>query len=251
MNIKASVMLLCCFCSYGAETQPSVKVSPQSIECHYMQQEPQSQQTNTPRCTVRLHATPSKGTLIETTENTAIPPITATDGKGNVMTGQFREWETCYDSKDNCQILVFDFTSLPSGGSLSFDTQIEIPVKPGIQKHEAPSFSTTEKSNLSVAGHNITIEPLEKSSVAPDELVLRITYNAASQVPEIIICDDEGYHLKSNIIDADYDSTTDQTTAVYVQKYTKKTGKFALRTYQPTINIKSTVKFKATIGREH
>ena len=35
---------------------------------------------------------------------------------------------------------------------------------------------------------------------------------------------------------------TGKTSAVYVQKYSKKEGKIALRTYQTRINVKSTVK---------
>lgn len=232
-----------------ADTLPSVKVSPQSVECHYTEQAPAEGVTPV-RCTVRLHATPSKGATFWTQGEQSISDIEATDAAGNKMIGKFRDWEICFDSNANCQILVFDFEQLPQGGALTFDTQIELPVTQGVQKHEAPDFSTKQITEFTVAGHHVIVEPLEKSSAAPDELVLRISYNDASNVPEIIVCDDEGYHLKSNIIDADYDPQTGRTTAVYVQKYTKKSGKIALRTYNPCVNVKSEVKFKATIGRK-
>lgn len=247
--LLSAVCILSSILPSTADTLPSVKVSPQSVECHYTEQNLPEGMTPV-RCTVRLHATPSKGAALWTQGEHPIANIEATDANGNKMVGKFRDWEICFDSKDNCQILVFDFEQLPQGGALIFDTQIELPVTHGVQKHEAPDFSTKQVTEFDVAGHHVIVEPLEKSSAAPDELVLRISYNDATNVPEIIVCDDEGYHLKSNIIDADYDPQTGRTTAVYVQKYTKKSGKIALRTYKPCVNVKSDVKFKATIGRK-
>ncbi len=244
-----AVCLLSSITPCVANTLPSVKVSPQSVECHYTTHT-SAEGAPPVRCTVRLHATPSKGATFWTQGEHSIADIEATDAAGNKMIGKFRDWEICFDSNDNCQILVFDFEQLPQGGALIFDTQIELPVTQGVQKHEAPDFSTKQTTEFTVAGHHVIVEPLEKSSAAPDELVLRISYNDASNVPEIIVCDDEGYHLKSNIIDADYDPQTGRTTAVYVQKYTKKSGKIALRTYNPCVKVKSDVKFKATIGRK-
>lgn len=245
-SLFSAVLLPLVFAEASADTDPSLKISPQSIECHYSSS---GTEQNTTRCTVRLHVTTSKGAIFRTQDCTPALKLAATDGNGNSLEGQFREWEICFDSKEDCHILVFDFNKLPEGGTLKFDTTLELPVTPGIQKHEAPSFSTKSKTECTIAEHKVEIEPLEKSQAAPDELVLRVTYTGASHVPEIIICDDEGYHLKSNIIDADHDTATDTTTAVYVQKYTKKTGKIALRTYKPTIPVKASVKFQATIGR--
>lgn len=232
-----------------ADSAHSVKISPQSIECHYLA-EPTANNQNPVRCTVRLHATPSKGATLWTQSDSPMPDLEATDGAGNKMIGKFRDWELCFDAKDaHCHILVYDFTCLPSGDALNFDTTLEIPVTPGIQRHEAPTFSTSQKTQCFIAGHQVEIEPLERSSAAPDELVLRINYTDASKVSQIIICDDEGYHLKSTLIDADINEETGKTSAVYVQKYSKKEGKIALRTYQTRINVKSTVKFNAVIGR--
>ncbi len=233
-------------------TEPSVKISPQSIECHY------TSAANNPalpgtRCTVRLHVTPSKGAFLWLqAPHSEIPHLEATDGNGNKLIGQFRDWETCFDSDadTNCQIMVFDFNALPAGNTLHFDTSLQVPLSPGIKKHEAPTFSTKETTRFTIAGHEVEVTPLPKSPAAPGHIVLKITYNGASHVPELIVCDDEGYHLKSNIIDAEHDSATDTTTAVYVQQYHKKQGKLALRTYQPTINVSAPVKFDAAIGRK-
>lgn len=232
-----------------ADSSPSVKISPQSVECHYTAE--CTPDTPAPaKCTVRLHVTPSQGTTLWTEHDSPMPDIEATDGAGNKMVGKFRDWELCFDAKDaHCHILVYDFAQLPAGDTLNFDTTLDIPVTPGVQRHEAPTFSTTQKTQCTIAGHQVEIEPLERSAAAPDELVLRITYTEAEKVPQIIICDDEGYHLKSALIDADVNEETGKTTAVYVQKYTKKEGKIALRTYQPHITVKSAVKFSATIGR--
>lgn len=246
-NLLLSIILLAP--ALHAESAHTVKISPQSIECHYRAEST----PNTPppvQCTVRLHATPSKGCTLWTQQDTPMPDLEATDGAGNKMTGKFRDWELCFDAQDaHCHIMVYDFTQRPAGDTLDFDTALEIPVTPGVQRHEAPTFSTTQKTQCTIAGHQVEIEPLERSAAAPDELVLRITYTDADKVPQIIICDDEGYHLKSTLIDADINEENGKTTAVYVQKYTKKEGKIALRTYQPRVNVKSTVKFKATIGR--
>lgn len=252
MNYKtlySAVLLPFVVAAQAEATEPTIKISPQSIECHYSIPATEPNEQNKTRCTVRLHVTTSKGATLRTQDCTPALTLTATDGNGESMSGHFTEWELCFDSKENCHILAFDFDRLPGGGVLKFDTALELPVTPGIQKHEAPTFSTKSKTECTIANHQVEIEPLEKSKAAPDELVLRIIYTGASQVPEIIICDDEGYHLKSNIIDADYDEENDKTTAVYVQKYTKKTGKIALRTYQPTVQVKASVKFQATIGR--
>lgn len=234
---------------YAADAPPTIKISPQSIECLYNVTE-QPGADPAVRCTVRLHVTPSKGATLWTHEEAPMPDLEATDGAGNKMTGKFRDWEVCFDSKDAyCHIMVYDFTQLPAGDTLNFDTSLELPVTPGVQKHEAPTFSTTQKTTCTIAGHQVEIEPLERSAAAPDELILRVTYTDAEKVPEIIICDDEGYHLKSNLIDAEYHADSAKVTAVYVQKYTKKEGKIALRTYQPRVNVKSSVKFSASIGR--
>lgn len=232
-----------------ADSAPTVKVSPQSIECHYAV-ESVPNEPEPVRCTVRLHVTPSKGASLWIHDDEPLPDLEATDGAGNKMVGKFRDWELCFDAKDaHCYIMVYDFTQLPAGDSLNFDTTLDIPVTPGIQKHEAPTFSTTEKTICTIANHQVEIEPLERSAAAPDELVLRITYTDAAKVPEIIICEDDGDHLKSTLVDADINETTGKTTAVYVQKYRKKEGKIALRTYQPKVMVKSPVKFNASIGR--
>lgn len=230
--------------------EPSVKISPQSIECHYTTTADAPAHQGT-RCTVRLHVTPSKGAFLWLqAPHTEIPHLEATDGNGNKLIGQFRDWETCFDSDANCQIMVYDFNALPAGNTLHFDTTLRVPLSPGIQKHDAPTFSTKETTRFTIAGHAVEVTPLPKSPAAPGHIVLKITYNGASRVPEIIVCDDEGYHLKSNIIDAEHDSATDTTTAVYVQQYHKKQGKLALRTYQPTIKVSAPVKFDASIGRK-
>lgn len=232
-----------------ADTAPTVKVSPQSVECHYAVEAAPNEPAPV-RCTVRLHVTPSKGAKLWIQGDEPMPDLEGVDGAGNKMVGKFRDWELCFDSGDaHCHILVYDFTQLPAGDALNFDTTLDIPVTPGVKKHEAPTFSTKQKTNCTIAEHQVEIEPLERSAAAPDELVLRITYTDAAKVPEIIICDDEGYHLKSTLIDADINEATGKTTAVYVQKYTKKEGKIALRTYQPRIHVKSPVKFNASIGR--
>lgn len=227
--------------------EPSVKISPQSVECFYDIPKDSDMPV---ACRVRLHATPSKGAMLWVQEGQQIPDIAATDAKGNVMTGSFREWEVCYDgNKSGCHILVFDFATLPEGDTIIFDTELELPVTPGIQRHEAPSFSTTEKTTCTIGGHQVEIEPLPKSEDAPRELALRITYDKAQEVPEIIICDDEGWHLESQIVHGEYDPATGKTSAIYVQEYNKKEGKIALRTYKPCVGVSGKVKFKASIGR--
>lgn len=239
MKLLAPIFLLA---TVATASEPSVKVSPQSVECHY--------EPATVACTVRLHVTPSKGAMLWVHDGQPIADISATDGNGKTMVGKFREWESCFDDRKNgCHIMVFDFGALPTGGSINFDTELELPVTPGIQRHEAPTFSTTEKTACNIAGHQVEIEPLPKTDSAPGELALRITYDKAQDVPEIIVCEDDGDHLKSNIVYADYDPATGKTTAVYVQKYTKKQGKLALRTYKPCVRVKGKVNFKATIGR--
>lgn len=243
-------LCLTTLCTIVGAAEPSVKISPQSIECHYTGANDNQAHPGT-RCSVRLHVTPSKGAFIwHQAPHTDIPDITATDGKGNKLVGRFRDWETCFDSDSNCQIMVYDFSVLPEGDSLHFDTSIQIPISPGIQKHDAPTFSTKETTHFTIAGHAVEVTPLPKSPAAPGHIVLKITYTGASLVPEIIICDDEGYHLKSSIIAADHDLQTDTTSAVYVQQYHKKSGKLALRTYQPTLKVSAPVKFDATIGRK-
>ena len=201
--------------------------------------------------TVRLHVTPSKGAQLWVHEDmTSTPPdITATDAEGNQLVGKFREWEECFDSKDDCHIMVYDFATLPAGGEVIFDTELEIPVTPGIEKNEAPEFKTTEKNELNIAGIAFTIEPLERSSKTPEQLPLLISYTNADRIAEIIVCDDKGNHLKSKIVEGDYDPATDKTSALHVVSYKKDKAKLAVRTYKPVIKVKSTVKFKASIGR--
>ena len=201
--------------------------------------------------TVRLHATPSKGALLWVHEDstTTLPDITATDAEGNQMIGKFREWEECFDSKDDCHIMVYDFASLPAGGEVIFDTVLEIPVTPGIAKNEAPEFKTTEKSELSIAGITFTIEPQKRSDKTPEQLALLISYTHADRIAEIIICDDKGNHLKSKIVEGDFDPATDKTSALHVVSYKKDKAKLAVRTYKPVVKVKAPVKFKAGIGR--
>lgn len=201
--------------------------------------------------TVRLHATTSKGALLWVHEDTTttLPDITATDAEGNQMIGKFRVWEECFDSKDDCHILVYDFASLPAGGEVIFDTELEIPVTPGIDKNEAPEFKTTERSELSIAGIPFTIEPQERSDKTPDQLPLLITYTNADRIAEIIICDEKGNHLKSKIVEGDFDPATDKTSALHVVSYKKGKAKLAVRTYKPVVKVKAPVKFKASIGR--
>lgn len=252
--IRLLTALSCCIVLHAAaeETKCSVKISPQSVECHYTEasHNPQSSVPTT-LCTVRLHATPSKGALlcVHDDSHADLPDIQAKDAVGNALVGKFREWEHCFDSKDECHIMVYDFTARPEGGEIIFDTEIEVPVMPGIQKNEAPNFKTTEKSRITIADIPFTIEPQNKDPEKPEQLPLLITYTNAAQVAEIIICDDKGNHLKSQIVQGDFDSATGTTSAIYVVSYKKENAKLAVRTFKPVEKVKVPVKFKASIGR--
>lgn len=226
--------------------EPTVKASPQSIECFFPEHDKEDV-----LCTIRVHLTPALGHIIRTRNDAARPKkaLTATDGKGQQLDGFFREWELCYDSGSNCVIAVYDFKTRPQGGILRVDTILDIPASGEPENHEPINFNPAEKVTLTSGNHTFHLTPAESGADDPDNTVLRIEYENSADIAEISIRNENDEPLQTEIIDGYIHSDNGMVSALYILTGKYSTLKLCLRTYKQCDIIEVPLKFSATIGR--
>ena len=221
-----------------------VSASPQSVEFFLPDDEGAKV-----RCTVRLHLSPSEGYSIR--QMLPLERIAATDGAGNAMQGTFREWEHCYDSDDGrrCLIAVYDFPTCPCGGSMSFDTSVEVPLSCGVLSHAPVTFSLAESSRITVNGHSFTITPSEANATDPDNTAFLLEYENSPDIAGISIGNEAGEIMEVNIIEGVYMEEGNRVSATYAISSKHDKLQFRLSTHKPQGVAVVPVKFRATIGR--
>lgn len=226
-----------------------VKASPQSIEFFY----PDEEDEYSILCTVRLHLTPDDGYTIwpGANEDTAFRDLVGTDGAGNTLQGKFREMEVCYDADgdEGCLVAVYDFNKRPEGGSVSFDTLIDVPVTCGTIHYAPVEFSPNEHCEISIAEHTFRVIPSDGNATDPDNTAFELIYENKPGIADIFIAGTNGNHLSVNIVEGAYDEEQNILHANYVidDKHTKLL--FCLRTLKPQGSAEARVRFSATIGR--
>lgn len=226
--------------------EPTVKASPQSVECFFPDRD-----NDEVLCTVRVHLTPAPGHIIRTRSETARPKkaLTATDGTGQKLEGFFREWELCYDSDSNCVIAVYDFKMRPQGGELRVDTALDIPASGELVTHEPVTFTPTAAVTLTSGNQVFHITPTESGAQDPDNTVLRIEYDNTPDIADITIRNEKNEQLPTEIIDGYIHSDNGKANALYILTGKYTTLQFCLRTYKQCDKIEVPLKFRATIGR--
>lgn len=226
-----------------------VKASPQSIEFFY----PDEEDEYSVLCTVRLHLTPATGYTIwpGADENTDFRELIAKDGAGNTLHGKFRDMEVCYDADgdEGCLIAVYDFNVRPQGGSISFDSLIDVPVTCGTINYEPVVFSPTEHCEISIGEHTFRVVPSDGNATDPDNTAFELIYEDKPGIAEIKISGEDDSPLNINIVEGAYDEEKSIMHANYVIRSKHSKLKFSLQTLKPQGAAEVAVRFSATIGR--
>ncbi len=186
-------------CAAEKPDQPLIKAELDSIECHFDKTD-----TATTPCTVRIHLLPVKGVSIAPQKDGDEPlaPLQCIDGEGNLILGTFRGWEDCYDGNDDCHTIAYDFFTTPRGGCLTADAHIPVPITKLKDKQAIVTFSPTEKKRLTVAGHELSIEPRADSKEAKhaSQTAFDIVYDHPGVFRQLHLCTPTGEPVKGRAI---------------------------------------------------
>lgn len=247
-SVLALILLLSCTVAAKQPHTPRLKAELDSIECHF------SPQGNQPPCTIRIHLTPEKGLRIAPSKRTDAPhaPLQCIDGEGNLLLGIFREWEYCYDESDDCYTAVYDYFTTPKGNSITVHTHIPVPVAQAQDKSQLVPFSPSQHQELEVAGHRLSIAPVESTPEAKHahQIMFVITYDHPGTQKHIHLCTADGAPLqyRYRIWDAQKSGVHATTRVSYIVPTDKKNLKLALSP-APTTSIElAPIQFHATIG---
>ncbi len=160
------------------------------------------------------------------------------DGQGQPLIGRFREWEECFDSRHGCQIMVYDFDSLPQGGSLSLHAELVLPVM-GKDIHHRPVPLPAEGDGCVMAGgylFRITPAATDGEAAQAGERVLNIEYEDFPDMASLELTDAEGTPLVHKVVDGDRDEKAHLVRDTYLVK-SRSTKMFLTLSTYPTFRL--------------
>ena len=248
MNIyRAIVPLLFLGSTIAAEKtdKPGIKAELDSIECHFAPQE------NQPPCTIRIHFLPKKGICITPGKSGDAPhaPLQCVDETGNLLLGTVREWEHCYDGNEECHTAVYDFFTAPKGGSITVDTHIPVPITREQDKADIVPFSPYEHKQIEVAGHLLTIEPIDATPEAKRaaQIAFRIIYDHPDTKKRLHLCTSSGEPIQYRA-KVENDNQAQDTCVSYILHSDKKAVQLAIAPIPTTTLEQVPVRFRASLG---
>lgn len=234
-------------CPLLLSAAPPVVVEPDSVECHFALPPPTGEEGEKAEKAaapfiLRLHVSPDKASRLSLHRTNDLPPVplVGKDGRGNILIGRFREWEECFDARRDCHIMVYEFSSLPQGGSLTVDTELSLPVMGKDIRHRPVALPAEGKENglITAGGYNfriIPIPPNEESEHAGERL-LTIEYEYSPEISLLELTDARGVPLVHKLVDGNRDDEKKLIRDTYLLK-TKGARIFLTLSTYPTFRL--------------
>lgn len=245
MNLRLILCGVGLLCPPLLSATSPVTVEPDSVECRFaLPPTPTGEKGGKTAApfTLRLHATASKGYRLRLHRPTDLPPVplVGRDSRGNILLGRFREWEECFDARQNCHIMVYEFSSLPQGGALTIDTELSLPIMGKDIRHRpiALPLETGKTSSVAIGGHEflITSAPSDEETKRAGEQLLTIEYAYSPEIALLELTNARGLPLTHKLIDGERDDEKKRLRETYLLKTKDRRVFLTLSTY-PTFQL--------------
>lgn len=146
--------------------------------------------------------------------------------------------------------MVYDFDSLPQGGSLTLHSELVLPVMGKDIRHRPVPLSSEGDGRIMAGGHLFLITPVatDEETVQAGERVLNIEYEDFPDMASLELTDAEGTPLVHKVVDGDRDEKEHLVRDTYLVK-SRSTKIFLTVSTHPTFRLlRIPVNFRINLG---